>query len=733
MNNQIINVVCAICCIVYSILIIYVLGCLILKKYKDKIEFIRSFKKGKCTIIYLVAIPLFCIGHMYANESFLNAFFVALNKVVSLVVLRYDFSSISLLMKENKFYEITIYICATLVLLNAILFSISVFYQYLLEKYYKLKLNFSKKNHLYIYGNNQNNIDIYNSAKQYTKFVIDNLSNKDCYNLYCNKVNYLKNIAIEKQIRKFIRQSLNKNIEITTIINTLDEEKNINICKAIIKQIKQLEDNKKDILFEKFHVYVFGEMNYEAIYEDIIENAYGCIHYMNKYQIISMNFIEKYPFTRFMDERHIDYETTLIKDDVDINVCMIGFGKTNRKIFLTSVANNQFLTMNDNKLKLKQVNYHIFDRESTNNDKNLNHNYNRYKKEILEEIQDGQIDKNDYLELPETPANEQFYKMDINDNEFYKNIKNIISINPKSINFIIIAFGTDFENIDMAQKLIEKRKEWNLENVVLFVKSRKYKKEETLLKDMNCYFFANEKNDIYNLEKIKGDIIHTMAKQRNAIYQLEHEITSNPNKNIDDKIIEQNNKLSNQRWYKQFSQSERESNIYACLSIRSKLNLMGLDYVLENDNEKVKLSEEEYLNYYACDDLPDFTYYNKSIDNKKIIHYTIQFKKSRRTTLAIHEHYRWNAYQISKGIIPASKQMILEEKNSDGNFTNGKNYQLRHHGNITTFEGLIEFRKMIAKRDNKTEESKDVIKYDYQLLDDVYWLLNKNGYKIVKK
>ena len=72
--------------------------------------------------------------------------------------------------------------------------------------------------------------------------------------------------------------------------------------------IKQLEDNKKDILFEKIHVYVFGEMNYEAIYEDIIENAYGCIHYMNKYQIISMNFIEKYPFTRFMDERHIVYD-----------------------------------------------------------------------------------------------------------------------------------------------------------------------------------------------------------------------------------------------------------------------------------------------------------------------------------------------------------------------------------------------------------------------------------------
>lgn len=728
-----INVICAICLAIFAILIIYVLGCLILKKHKEKIEFIRGFKKGKCTIIYLVAIPLFCIGHMYEGSNFMNAFFVALNKVVCLVVLRYDFSSISLLMNVSKFYEMTIYICSTLVLLNAILFSISVFYQYLLECYFRLKLNISKKNRLYIFGNNKNNIDIYNSTKKHTKFIIDDLSSKDCYGLYCNKIDYLKNISIEKQIKKFVFQAFNKNIDITIIINALNEEKNINICKAILNQINQVEDSKRDILFEKLHVYVFGDLRYEAIYEDIIESSYGCIHYLNKYQLIAFNFIEQYPLTRFMDEKQIDYETSLIKDGVDINVCMIGYGKTNRKVFLASVANNQFLTKKDNKIVLKQVNYHIFDHESTHNNKNLNHNYYRYKKEILEEIQNGMINKEDFLELPEMPANEKFYKIDINDNEFYKCIKNIISTNNKSINFIIIAFGSDLENVDMAQKLIEKKKEWDLENVVIIVKARNYKKEETLLDDEDCYFFANEKMDVYNLDKIKGDSIYKMAKMRNAIYQLEYEITNNPDKTIDEKTIAKTNEISNQRWYKKFSQLERESNLYACLSIRSKLNLMGFDYVKDDGNDSNKMSENEYLNCYANNDLPDYAYYNKTIEGKKIIHYSIQFKQSKRTTLAIHEHYRWNAYQISKGIVPASKKTILEEKRSDGSFTNGKNYQLRHHGNITTFDGLVEFRQMIAQRDKQTEESKDVIKYDYQLLDDVYWLLTQNGYKIIKK
>ena len=49
-----------------------------------------------------------------------------------------------------------------------------------------------------------------------------------------------------------------------------------------------------------------------------------------------------------------------------------------------------------------------------------------------------------------------------------------------------------------------------------------------------------------------------------------------------------------------------------------------------------------------------------------------------------------------------------------------------------TFEGLVEYRKIVAARDKTDEIKKDVIKYDYQLLDDAYWLLETNGYKIVK-
>ena len=99
---------------------------------------------------------------------------------------------------------------------------------------------------------------------------------------------------------------------------------------------------------------------------------------------------------------------------------------------------------------------------------------------------------------------------------------------------------------------------------------------------------------------------------------------------------------------------------------------------------------------------------------------------------------RWNAYMISRGTVPANIHTILNEKRFDKKKgkevnTNGNNSMIRHHGNLTTFEGLVQFRKMIVDRDHCTEESADVINYDYQILDDAWWILHESGYGIVKK
>ena len=92
----------------------------------------------------------------------------------------------------------------------------------------------------------------------------------------------------------------------------------------------------------------YGYQQNQAVYEDVAGESSGCISYVNKYQHVALDFIERYPFTKFMDGRQIDYQTSLIRDNIQLNAYMVGFNETNQHIFLASVANNQFLCQGKN-------------------------------------------------------------------------------------------------------------------------------------------------------------------------------------------------------------------------------------------------------------------------------------------------------------------------------------------------------------------------------------------------
>lgn len=720
----------SICCL--SVLIIDFLFKLVntlFRKGAKRITFLRSFKKGEYAVVYLTSIPLYYIGHIYAGQSGLNALFSAITKTVSLVVFGYDVDSIQGLMADNAIYNFTVYSCFFLVVINAVILTLSFTHQYLWSRVQEFKALMTQKDKLFIFGNNSENISIYLSDKKRNKVIIADISSTESERLYMDGISFVSTYSYEALIQKLFRLAKKFDREYIVVVNTQDDEENIKICRSIIKQIDLVPENTKERLFLKTKVFVFGDTRYEAVYADIVSSAFGCIHYVNKYQEIAIDFINKYPLSKFMDENQIDYEQSVIREGVDINVLFVGFGKTARQLFLTSVANNQFLTAGASDPELKPVKYFIFDKEQAENNKNLNHNYYRYKNECKG------INQDDYLSLPQSPAEEIYYQLDINDSTFYNHIRNVVTANNKDVNFVVIAFGTDLENIDMAQKIVEKRKEWGVDNLVVFVKARGWSKEQTLLEDEKCYFIGNESEVVYNIDKIMGDRIFHMAQMRNEVYDLERLIKKSRGA-VSEERIKQNHDEAYKNWYKAKTQMERESSIYCCLSLRSKLNLMGLDYCDVNENDEPKLSRDEYMEIYAGFDKPIIAKHNVKAIGKPIIEYTLNFPKSRRRNMAIHEHLRWNSFMISKGIIPATRQQILSEmkNNQEGvlEFTNGKNYEVRRHGNLTTFEGLEEFRRILANRDQCGELEKDVIKYDYQLLDDACWLLESNGYKIIR-
>ena len=717
-----------ICLVALCLEVLFVILRLFFKKRSGRISFLRSFKKGKCVLIFLTALPLYFAGHLYSGDDILASAFTSLVQVRDLVVLSYGTGGIEELMAAEPIYYITIYLCFLLVTVNAVIFALSLSHQHLWRWYRERRLMKSKGDKLFIFGKGSNNRAICESDRneERERIIIGDITKEESAELYLAGIAYAKSQDPESMVEKILSMLKDSEGKQILVINTGSDDENIRIAKRAAEKLKRYAKDGTDP-FGKVEIFVFGDQRYEAIYEDVVSEGLGCIHYVNKYQMIATDFIDRYPFTKFMNGEQIDYSGSLVKEDVDVNAIFIGFGKTGQRIFLTSVANNQFIKEENGKIELETVNYHIFDKESLQNNKNLNHGYFRYEHEL-----EG-ADESNYLPLPALPAKNEFYHLDINSPEFYKNIRRVVTKNEHDANFIVIAFGSDLENIDMAQKLVEKRKEWGVKNLVIFVKVRDAHKEDTLLLDDDCFFIANERDSVYDIEKIIGSDIHKMAIMRNQAYDLEYDIAHGKKSDVDEAFVKESNEKSTKKWYTEKSQLERESSLYCCLSLRSKLHMMGLDYRKATGNG---MSESEYMLRYAGDDMPTVTKYSDTKGVKPVVSYTIDFKKSRRRNMAIHEHLRWNSFMISKGMIPATLDEIKDERimtEKGEKYTNGKNYAVRRHGNLTTFDGLVTFRKMVAERSGCTEEEADVIRYDYQLLDDAHWLLSECGYEIIEK
>ena len=732
------------CIVALSIILVAYALAIVTKERNKRIDFIRKFKKGNCAVVYIVAIPLYWIGHVYSGQAPFSALFAAINKTMSLVVLGYDVSSISGLMASNCVYTVAVYFCFILVALNAMLFAFSFLHQKIWEWWQKKRWSLSRKEKLLIVGNNEENLDVFASEKKRAAMILDDITEDEKTKLYAKKVAFIsksadiddiskkhkRNNGIDDYCCKLLTKCFsNPKKSCIFVINTKNDDKNIALCNKIISCTNgYFKDKDASVVagnLSRIKVYVFGLPAHENIYNSIVESSHGCIRYVDKYRQIAVDFVDQYPLTQFMASKQIDYKTSLLRSDVNVNVAMIGFGKTNQQIFLTSVANNQFLTEENGKTVLKKVQYHIFDKEHSENNKNLNHNYYRFKNEFEDKIEAQKNGSKEYLPFPTLPADEYYNTLDVNDVAFYKNIRDALD-KKGSFNYIVIAFGSDLENIDMAQKMIEKKHEWGLNDTYVFVKVRGGDEGYSIFKRNDCFMIGDEERAVYNIQCINNDTFTAMAKMRNRIYALEYEIASNPNKLL---VIptEKTYAQADCDWYNKKTQFERESNLYACLSLRSKLHMMGLDYVPDDNKDTVALNEDTYLSCYARDDMPEY-YDGIQADGKDIVKYDLDFKESRRKNMAIHEHLRWNSFMLSKGFVPASKDEIIGDKKG-----NGKDYLLRRHGNLTTFDGLLKFRKMVAERNGVEEIKTDVIKYDYQLLDDAYWLLHKNNYKIVNR
>lgn len=695
-------------------------------KRAERISFIKTFKNGKGYIIYLAAYPLCFAAELYAGTPSLEAFFNAVKSSVDLVVAKFDFSTP--LFNENPIYKCVVFVCLILVTLNAVVLTASIFYQSVANFFGTVKFNFDKDTKCIIIGCNENSKAIYQSCAD-KAVIVGIFSKEEKDQMFVQKITY-KSLPNEKRLYLWLDEKIDylakkyrgSHSKLNIIVNTQNDTKNLDLCGRFVSFIS----TRNQETYDNVDLYVFGNREFEDVYSRYENQSKGTLHYVNEHRQIAVDFIDNHPMTEFMNDKHIDYATSLLYPDVEINVAIVGFGRVNQQILKTSVANNQFLTKNiDGVLAPKRVNYYLYDKNQSGEHKNLNHTYYRYEHEFFNKNSEITVRQDDYLPLPPLPAFTEYKKSNINSLDFYDDVKSVLKNRERTLNFVVVALGDDYQNVDVANKLVAKIKEWNLNNCKIAVRIR----DDEIFGKINlcadseiCTPFGNQLKVVYDYAHVVNEKFTEMAILRNFGYDVE--------KNMSKTLVgEEEKRKSRALWHLKRTLTEKESNVYACLSLRLKLNLMGLDYV--NKDAKIKgITYDEYMKIYAENDLPD-VYQTQGADDCLAIKYPLNFKDSRRKNLAVLEHYRWNSFMLTSGFVPSSIEMIKTEK-VDGKYTNGKNYQIRRHGNLTTFDGLVEFRKIIAERDNCDEKSVDVIKYDYQILDGAYQSLTASGYKIVK-
>ena len=690
----------------------------------NRLKLVKGYAKKRFILIYICAIPLFLMALLYDGAKVIEAIFGAVEASVDLVVLKLDYSVVEALVESNAYYATVMVILFALCVVNIAMVTATLGYQKIVN-YHNVRLGTAKDcNTIVVVGVNEKNREILKSCTGKKIWVMAKKEKTEEIEEFA----YVNKTAIVYMKSKFLADTMKKLFgdeyvgrAVKVILNTGSDEQNLLFVEELTEIIKAVNVDLLDVEGNYgLKVYAFGEPENSSAFIHFVKKSSGQVQYVNKYKLVAFDFVDKHPLTEYMGANEIDYATATLKADVDVNVVMVGYNKTMQEVLLTSIANNQFASLDENgNVVERPVKYSVFSRtKMKTTEKNINHTYFRYAVERTEMLSK----EVEYLSLPSLPADVDFVPVDVNDHDFYAKVKGALApkdTDRKVFNQIIVAYGTDIENVDIAEKLSVRVKEWGLDGATkVFVKVRSDDLANKIVKEeykeiCELITFASEKEIVYNVKNIISENFESMARDRHLAYAVCDALQDGRN--------EQEAKAKAlKKWYN-WAQPQRDANVYGVLSLRMKLNLMGYDYEKGTSDAKIN---KEFMEKYTFGD--EIRYKEGAVGGKKLIIYDNNFVKgSLRERMAIQEHQRWNAYMITQGVVPSSKAQMEKE--------GGKNLELRRHGCLTTFEGLIEYRQIMAKRNATNEEMEDVIRYDYQMLDDAIWLLERNGNAIVKR
>lgn len=447
-----------------------------------------------------------------------------------------------------------------------------------------------------------------------------------------------KPYSLKKDIYKTIN-SLAKGIRNKRIITFFDSDKQNFL---FINSALSFINNNKD---KNIEFIIVSDINQEKFLNDviydydensgIIDKSLGKIKIFNKHNLISFEFIKNHNLAKYFPKGLINDDFT-VNNEIDINLFVFGFGKVNQAILRDTLITNQFVTKEESngkyKLKPKRINVEIYDKNYKIECLELFNGIFKYRKDKYNKDRYLDLD-DDYISYINLHSNSSLYEEDVL-NKIFENINNKSAKKPQ-VNYFLISLDSDFINANVAKKIKNNFDHINNTFNTYFVRF-----EEDIYDLDNDFITFGKNNDVLKYDNIVGNHLYDTANKFQDYY-----IGHNNNGRTPTPL-------------------ESKCNYYNVCSLYFKLSLLLLkkeDNDIYDDNTLQKLMDKYYIipneikNY-------DIAQKDSNINKTEFYDNLCEYNESynAREVFSFIEHQRWNAYELSIGALPMSKDYAKE-------------------------------------------------------------------------
>ena len=522
--------------------------------------------------------------------------------------------------------------------------------------------------------------------------AIMNLTKEDKMKLYDEDIIY---IYAPFNAKRLIRYS----IFVLKNLFVICFQKDCEYISTILKTLEELNSSRKII---EFHVQTKSD-HLAFVNEQLTRKCVGKDNIMassfDYYELMSRKFSLDHNIARYLPNGFI--KNGVVTPGRNINVVMLGYGKTAKAVLKSILINNQFVEVVNGKYQCKKINVELYDSEETVlEDKMVTHVFDFQK---LCEVDYFNFDPTlGPIELTATiePHGNCNVKSDTS-NEFLASLKK----SENDFTFYVIALSSSVDNTMLAESLSKTVSESS--SIIFYnVDDRN---EELMTESKICIPFGY-KNEILSHDNITVEDLCSLAKLNNDSY---------------------NKKSGKNNDFYAIPIIEKLSNIYKEINLRFKLNLIGLDY---DFSATEGLDEKEYKKRFNSKKYYKSTRKLRSENpggDIEELKYQQYFNINLSNALIYQEHLRWAMFYF----LYDYKGMKLSEIK----FINGKivhkDIPNRRHACITSFEGIDKLHRYELQmyKDNKVSKKlSDVETFQYDMkLDTAYEELTKLDYKVI--